>query len=387
MLPRFLFVLFTLAFASSAGAEEPQLELSHRQTLFEGGREGYAAYRIPVLLESPGGVLIAFCEARKNGTADYGDIDLVARRSDDGGRTWQPRQLVHEVGGTESVTIGNPCPIAIPARGDEPARVHLLFTQDNRRLFSCDSLDEGRTWSEPVEHPNAVPQLRDQSGYDIVRIATGPVKGLRLASGRLVAPIWVSQFPLDDLPGKTDRYRCGSIVSDDGGRTWQAGGLVAPALLDLNECTVCRMDTQPDSWLLLNARSRIAGSRTLSFSTDHGRTWEDPQLLATLPDCVCQGEMIRLPDGRLLFSNPHTRIGDGSFSERRRRLGLSVSDDSGRTWRQVGLIEPGPSAYSSLVLLEDEADPLAMLFECGTERYNQRIDFARLAVPADEPGQ
>ncbi len=56
--------------------------------LFNSGVDGYHTYRIPSLLLSPGGTLLAFCEGRRNSRDDHGDIDLVLKRSEDGGNTW-----------------------------------------------------------------------------------------------------------------------------------------------------------------------------------------------------------------------------------------------------------------------------------------------------------
>jgi len=90
--------------------------------LFVAGEGGYHTYRIPAIVVSARGAMLAFCEGRKTSARDDGDIDLLVRRSLDGGRTWQPVQLVHEEGGDQPITVGNPCPI--PAAD---GTIHLLF--------------------------------------------------------------------------------------------------------------------------------------------------------------------------------------------------------------------------------------------------------------------
>ena len=85
--------------------------------VFIGGQEGYFAYRIPALIASRQGTLLAFCEGCKTSLSDDGDNDLVLRRSTDGGRSWQKRQLVHEEGGDAVISVGNPCPVVDPATG------------------------------------------------------------------------------------------------------------------------------------------------------------------------------------------------------------------------------------------------------------------------------
>src|SRR5262249_43969158 len=122
------------------GADAPA-----RTDLFVSGKEGYPTFRIPSLLVTPKGTLLAFCEGRKTGRDDHGDIDLVMKRSPDGGKTWGPLTLVHEEGGTAKITIGNPCPVV-----DRPSGVvWLTFTRNNDDVFVTTSRDDGKSWSKP----------------------------------------------------------------------------------------------------------------------------------------------------------------------------------------------------------------------------------------------
>src|SRR2546421_5596650 len=79
--------------------------------VFNAGSGGYHTYRIPALVATKNGALIAICEGRKTGRGDHGDVDLVQKRSTDGGKTWGPLELIHDEGGGAKVTIGNPCPV------------------------------------------------------------------------------------------------------------------------------------------------------------------------------------------------------------------------------------------------------------------------------------
>src|SRR3954453_23620783 len=76
--------------------------------VFVAGRDGYHPFRIPSLLATPRGTLLAFCEGRKDGRGDAGNIDVVMRRSRDGGATWEPLRVIAD-GGPD--TLGNPCPV------------------------------------------------------------------------------------------------------------------------------------------------------------------------------------------------------------------------------------------------------------------------------------
>src|SRR5690606_29857649 len=104
----------------------------------------YHTFRIPSIIRTAEGSLLAFCEGRKNSRADSGDIDLVMRRSDDGGDTWSDLGVVWDEGEN---TAGNPCPVIDTSTGD----IHLLMTwnsgkrnekkiatgfgEDSRRVF------------------------------------------------------------------------------------------------------------------------------------------------------------------------------------------------------------------------------------------------------------
>ena len=76
--------------------------------IFKAGEDGYHTYRIPALVVSTQGTLLAFCEARRNSAADDGDIDLALKRSFDNGATWEEMQIIWQDGEN---TIGNPCPV------------------------------------------------------------------------------------------------------------------------------------------------------------------------------------------------------------------------------------------------------------------------------------
>src|SRR5687767_10054155 len=72
------------------------------------GADGYHTYRIPSLLVTTKGTVVAFAEGRRKGTSDTGDIDLLMKRSDDGGKTWSKQSMVWDEGPN---TCGNPCPV------------------------------------------------------------------------------------------------------------------------------------------------------------------------------------------------------------------------------------------------------------------------------------
>ena len=320
---------------SLAAAELTQVDV------FTAGSDGYHTFRIPALAVTKKGTLLAICEGRKTGRGDHGDLDLVQKRSTDGGKTWGPLELIHEEGGTEKVTIGNPCPVVDLKTGF----VWLPLTRDNDRVLMCCSTDDGRTWSKPRDITTDV-KAKDWTWY-----ATGPGNGIQLTrgahAGRLVIPCdhRVGGDP-KDKEGWDKAGRSHAIYSDDNGQTWKLGGATDFAM---NECAVVEL---PDGTLMLNSRSyRGKACRGVSLSKDGGLTWEPTVDDPALVESVCQASLIHYFGGEmkearstLLFSNPAVPKG-------RNHLTVRASEDNGKSWPHARLVSEGSSAYSSLAVL------------------------------------
>ncbi|WP_425617174.1 exo-alpha-sialidase [Anatilimnocola sp. NA78] len=327
--------------------------------VFKSGEDGYHTYRIPALLTSPKGSLLAFCEGRKTGRGDAGDIDLVMKRSSDGGKTWSKQQLVLEDGGDAKVTIGNPCPVV----DHETGTIWLPLTRNNDTVLMLSSTDDGVTWSVPQDITKTV--KKDNWNW----YATGPGNGIQLTQGkyrgRLVIPC---DHKLKDEKEKNHGFRSHAIYSDDHGKTWQLGGVLDPMT---NECAVAELE---NGTLLMNMRSyRGKACRVVSRSTDGGLTWsecvDDPNLV----EPVCQGSLIRVPaiekaGTHLAFSNP-------ADPKKRQNLTIRLSHDDGQTWPKSRVICAGSSIYSSLAVLP--GSDIGVLYE--RDNYKE-IVFTRLSL-------
>ena len=90
--------------------------------VFVGGAGGHAVYRIPSILRLSDGMLLAFAEGRDS-KEDNGANDIVMRRSEDGGATWEPVRTVLDLPGR---SLNNPCVVQV-ARGAHAGRVLLMF--------------------------------------------------------------------------------------------------------------------------------------------------------------------------------------------------------------------------------------------------------------------
>ncbi|MCH7726351.1 MAG: exo-alpha-sialidase [Planctomycetes bacterium] len=341
-----------------AQAEAPKLVEPQLVDVFTRGKEGYHTFRIPALIVTKDGTLLAISEGRKTSAADHGDVDLVLKRSSDGGKNWGPVELIYEEGGEKKITIGNPCPVVDRDTGV----IWLPFTRDNADVFVTSSSDSGRSWSKPQRiTPNV--KKPNWTWY-----ATGPGNAIQLTrgkfKGRLVIPC---DHRVDDKP-RREATRSHVIYSDDHGRSWKLGGVTD---FLMNECAVVEL---ADGTLMLNMRSyRGKGRRAISLSKDGGLTWtpcrDDPSLV----EPVCQASLIGYAspgDGklRLLFSNPATTTG-------RHHLTVRMSSDEGKTWPKNILLYKDSAAYSCLASLPD--GDAGILFE--RDGY-ERITFSRLKL-------
>lgn len=342
-----------------------------QKELFISGRGGYHTYRIPSIVSTIRGTLLAFCEGRKNSHSDTGDIDLLMRRSLDSGKTWSEPSVIWD---NKDNTCGNPC----AAVDEETGTVWLLLTwnlgsdhekqiktktgRDTRRVYVMQSNDDGKTWSKPAEITDSV-KAEYWRWY-----ATGPGHGIQLKygsqKGRLIIPADHSyaEFMSDTV------YGAHVIYSDDHGKTWRYSDPILPGL---NENEVVEL---LDGKLLMNARNhRYRGSRAMAFSTDCGRTWPYVSYQSNLQEPQCQASILRYSPNsfsnqdRILFSNP-------AHDTRRMNLSVKLSYDAAKTWPVSKSLYAGPSAYSCLAVLTDGR--IACLYEAGRDSPYEKIILA-----------
>ena len=336
--------------------------------VFVSGTGGYHTYRIPAVIVTKAGTVLAFCEGRKKSRSDTGNIDLMLKRSSDGGKTWSKPQVVWD---DKSNTCGNPCPVVDQATGtiwllltwnrgdDHEKRIKAGTSKDTRRVFVCRSTDDGATWTSPVDI-TATAKRKDWRWY-----ATGPGVGIQLRrgphAGRMVIPC--------DHSAAKGMYGSHAVISDDGGKTWRHG---QPILPDVNECQVVELTEGKLMMNMRNYRGASRGIRGVATSTDGGVTFSKVSYDKALPEPVCQASFLRYSTagdgGRniLLFSNPASKTG-------RVKMTVRASYDEGRTWPVAKLIHAGGSAYSCLTVLPDKT--VGLLYE--RDGY-KRISFARI---------
>jgi sialidase-1 len=339
--------MFSVTIAFGA---EPRTSVLTQNDIFVSGQDGYHTFRIPALVTSKSGVLLAFCEGRKNSSSDAGDIDLVLKRSADNGETWGKMQLVWDDGPS---TIGNPCAVVDRDTGT----VWLAFTRNNDGVFVMKSTDEGATWADPLEITGNV-KLPDWTWY-----ATGPGHGIQLKSGRLLIPC---DHRIRGLPRPDSLAHV--LYSDDHGATWKLGGSLSKKT---NECEAVETI---DGSVYLNVRSKHGKNRRIyAWSKDGGKSWSEVDFDDTLISPQCQASIVRYTDAsrhdknRVLFSNP--------AATSRTRMTVRISHDECKTWNAGRVLHEGPSAYSNLCIAPDMT--ICCLYERGDKHAYERITFAR----------
>ncbi|MGW3032505.1 exo-alpha-sialidase [Streptomyces sp. NPDC001178] len=352
-----------------------------QQVIFRASQDpGYACFRIPAVVKSADGTLLAFAEGRVRNCGDAGDIDIVLKRSTDGGRTWGPLQVVNHGGGD---THGNPAPVVDRATG----RVLLAETYNTGRAdgssctVPCDrtphlqySDDDGLTWSEPRDLSSEILPADWNSWY-----ATGPVHGIQLTRGRHAGRLLFGVNTETWNGTRVTANHAALIVSDDGGDHWRIGATDIWPIADdgtfRQKPSELTLTERTDGSVLVSGREQDGtdlGHRTQTVSRDGGDSFATP--FRDLPDLYTpqvQGSMLRLGDS-ILLACP----GD---PDRRRTMMVRSSYDGGRTWDSVDrgtVVTTDWSGYSDMVRVD--RDTVGLMYEGGAVDARDEIRFARL---------
>ncbi|MFJ8021612.1 exo-alpha-sialidase [Streptomyces sp. NPDC096311] len=363
--------------ASASGASGALFE---QQVLFRASQDpGYACFRIPAVVRSTHGTLLAFAEGRVHDCGDAGDIDIVVKRSTDGGRTWGPLQVVNEGAGD---THGNPAPIV----DRETGRIVLAETYNTGRTdgrgcdVPCDrtphlqySDDDGLSWSAPRDLSAEILPPNWNSWY-----ATGPVHGIQLTRGRHAGRLVFGVNTETWNGSRVTANNAALITSDDDGDHWRIGASDSWPIAD--DGTFRQKPSEPtlteraDGSVLVSGREQDGtdlGHRTQTVSRDGGDSFTAP--FRDLPGLYApqvQGSVLRLGD-RILLACP----GD---PDRRRTMMLRSSYDGGRTWDSVDrgtVVTTDWSGYSDLVGIGGGA--VGLLYEGGAVDARDEVRFAR----------
>ena len=349
--------------------------------VFVSGTEGYESYRIPALIALPDGTLLAFSEGRKHGAADFGDIDIVLKKSMDKGKTWSASQLVVSY---DSLQAGNPAPVIDLTDPTYPkGRIFLFYnTGDNhegevrkgtglREVWYITSADGGQSWSPAVNittqvHKPNQPQKNPAYHYgeDWRSYANTPGHAMQFEWGKYMGRIFVSANHSVGNPQQafTD-YKAHGYYTDDHGKTFHlsedvpfGGG---------NEAMAAQLS---DDQLMMNIRNQQGNvkERIIAISSNGGSTWDTTYYDANLPDPVCQGSILSFKNknGKTILA-----VCNDADTSKRDSLTLRLSKDDGKSWYMNITIAKSPngykgdsfSAYSDIARIDDKT--IGILFE------------------------
>lgn len=335
--------------------------------VFTSGEDGYKSFRIPAIIRAGNDDLLAIAEGRVNGGADFGDINLVLKRSIDKGKTWSALQVLVDIG---ELQAGNPAPVLDQLDPSNPQGVLYVFynTGNNhenevrkgngyREVWYIKSVDHGATWSMPVNitrqvHRPKVVGTDYQFSEDWRSYAITPGHAMQFTTGPYKGRIFVPANHSAGTPLKSfAEYRAHGFFTDDHGMSFQLGANIA--FPGSNESIATEISGGD---LLMSIRNQLGDvrSRILAYSSTGGRTWDTTYFEKQLPDAICQASLLTLgyKKGKAIVASSN------AATERKRdSLTIKISKDDGKTWNQSILVDASANgtkdwtAYSDMVIL------------------------------------
>lgn len=358
---------------TSIGNPDGVMRIYKQQTfLWTPSKAAGKYYRIPTMITTNDGGIVALADYRhdhpydlgknafNNGTGNHW-IDVVSRRSADGGLTWQDEVVVAAGDGTNTASCGYGDPAIVK---DADGTLHCMMAAGNTSYTNgmlhmgySKSTNGGATWSAVTDIYSNI----NKSGLDITSAFTTAGTGVTFSNGRMAFAM------LGKVSGTTNIY---PLYSDDNGATWIVSPNVAYAGGDES-----KFEIMNDSSLLVSVRK---GNYNGTANRGHNRTTGDASgtgisswgIAADWTDMNangCNADIMyysRTTDGAqdVMF---HTLTKSyGATGVYRRDLRLYMSLDQGATWTEAFSLQPGSAAYSSMQKLPN--GDLAIIFEDGT---------------------
>ena len=350
--------------------------------VFESGQEGHKSYRIPAIVALPNGDLLAIAEGRVQNSGDFGDINVVMKRSSDKGKTWSGLITLVD---NDSLQAGNPAPVVDRMDPEFPnGRIFLFFNTGNnhegevrkgkglREVWYITSSDNGTTWTDPINitllvHRPKQPHIHPSYDFaeDWRSYANTPGHALQFTSGKYRGRIFV---PANHSAGEPQEhfhdYAAHGYYTDDHGKTFNLGQSVN--IVSSNESTATDL---ADGTLMMNIRNQSGDKRAriVALSKTGGTSWDTVYFDMNLPDPVNEGSILTVgkKNGKniLAFCN-------AADTSNRDNLTLRISYDEGKSWKENIVIDKAPpgkevnnSGYSDIVSVGN--DEIGILYEQG----------------------
>lgn len=360
-------VQLVLACSINMLATDASAQIITATTIFPTSDANYGCYRIPAVVTLKDGSILAFAEGRPTGCPDFGNIQVVMRRSTDGGTTWSTITVVASNGTLEA---GNAVPVLDTLDPNYPqGRLFLFYNIGNnseanvrngnglREQMVITSTDGGLSWSSPSNITSQT-ALMGAAPYnnpaDWRDLAMGPGHGLQLADGRIVIP---GNYTAGAPQPNWGDGRAYAFYTTDHGATYHIGGNTGYP--GSNESSAAALSTGA---VMINSRNQsgLTKNRIVSTSTDEAVNFSYGAPNTTLIDPICEGSILNIMwNGKpyLIFSNP-------ASTTSRDHLTMRGSKDDGASWPFSLLITSGSSAYSDLTQLD--ASNIGIVYENGS---------------------
>ncbi len=353
--------------------------MAQESIVFEKGENKYTCFRIPAIVKSPNGELIAFAEGRRNSCSDFGDVDLVYKISKDNGKFWGEMRVFADYG---EMQAGNPAPVWDLTDSEYPnGRLFVFYNTGNnheseiakgkgiREVWFKTSTD-GINWSEPVNitsqvHRPKQPELDKNYNFpeDWRHYANTPGHAIQFTAERYEGRLYV---PANHSEGEITKdgiiYFAHAFYTDNHGKTFKIAQNLN--IRGSNESTAAELNSGE---VLMNARDQSgkSGNRFYARSKDGGQSWYDFGIDESLVDPVCEGSLLKL----IYRKEEYVLLSHLYDSKKRKNLVIEVSKDGGKTWENKVNVEPGSAAYSDLVSLKKNV--IGVLFE--KDDYNRIV--------------
>ena len=383
----FYAILLLLAVLPFANAQD-------RTIVFDSGKEGYNTFRIPAIIGTTSGRLLAFAEGRLLGGGDYGDLDIVMKFSDDHGKSWSQLSVAVENG---ILQAGNPAPVLDITDPQFPdGRLFLFYNTGNnheneirkgkglREVWYKTSVDEGKSWSEPVNITTQVhrpKKLADNKLYNFEEdwrsYANTPGHAMQFVKGQYAGRIFVAaNHSAGEPQSHSMDYQAHGYYTDDHGKTFKLSD--NNPFLGSNESTAAEISR---GRLMINSRNQKGDikARIVAISSTGGAKLDTVYFDHNLPDPVNEGSLLTVKYKKkanvMAFSN-------AASTTNRDNLTLRISDNDGKTWKRSLSIDSSSinkndsnnekdfTAYSDIIKLDKKH--IGVLYE---RKHYQEIVF------------
>ncbi len=371
---KFSTILISILFFLTANAQQQKIPV------FISGTEGYKSYRIPAIISLPNRNLLAFCEGRVNGSGDFGNVDIVMKRSTDDGKTWSALQIVVNA---DTLQAGNAAPVVdLSDKAYANGRIFLFYNSGNnqesevrkgnglREVWYKTSTDNGATWSDAVNittqvHRPKQPQINAAYNFseDWRSFANTPGHAIQLTHEKYKGRIYVAanHSAGNPQPHFTD-YVANGFYTDDHGKTFHISKNVN--MPGGNENMAAELSGNKLMLNLRNQRGNIK-ARIIAISSNGGAAWDTVYFDKNLPDPVCQGSILSIGEKK---SKAIIAVCNNADTAKRNNLTLRISYDEGKTFSKNYVIDKSSknykgdyTAYSDLVKIDEKR--IGILYE------------------------